>query len=276
MKSRACASWRYARLGTLIVVLSTVSGTAAAQDTTVPDTMPMPADTAASAPSGTGTAGDMAQEQDRPWKGEAEAGVINTTGNSRSESLRGRIKLQYEPGQWRHGLTGDFVRVSEGSATTAEQYNGTLKSDRTLSKRSYVFAAARYEADRIAGYSPRVAESAGYGRRFPFSERVRLETEAGAGGRHTWATDGTRKSEAILRLAATLTWKIGAMSEFTEAAFSEFGESNVHSESQTSLTTRINADFSMKVNVTVKHDTVVSVERHKTDTITSVTLVYDL
>jgi len=50
----------------------------------------------------------------------------------------------------------------------------------------------------------------------------------------------------------------------------------VHSESSTSLKTKVNTSFSMKVNMTLKHDTVVPAEHYKTDTITSVTLVYDL
>lgn len=211
-----------------------------------------------------------------PWTGEAEAGLINTTGNSRSESLRARIKLQYEPGQWKHSLAGDLVHVSEAGTTTTEQYNAALKSDRALTERSYLFVTARYETDRSAGSSPRVSETTGYGRRFVFAERARLEAEAGGGGRHTWATDGTRESEGILRLAVRCFLRIGALSELSEEAFSEFGESNVHSESSSSLKARLNSVLSLKVNVTVKHDTVVIEGRHKTDTITSTTLVYDL
>jgi putative salt-induced outer membrane protein len=248
-----------------------------AQEAPGPDAAPTAPATVSTAPSSTAAgAEEPGRKPDRPWKGEAEAGIINATGNSRSESVRARIKLQYEPGQWRHALTGDFIRVAEQGITTTEQYNAAWKSDRALSRRSFVYGAARYETDRIAGYSPRVAESAGYGRKFPFSDRLRLEAEAGAGGRHTWATDGTRKSEAIVRIASRFFWGFGAQSEFSEEAFSEFGDENVHSESQTSLKTRINADFSMKANVTVKHDTVVAADRHKTDTITSLTLVYDL
>jgi putative salt-induced outer membrane protein len=212
----------------------------------------------------------------RAWSGEAEAGVITANGNSRSESLRARFKLEYEPGAWKHGLRSDFVRVSEGGETTTEQFTAAGKSERTLTPRSYLFGTARWENDRFAGYGPRISEAAGYGRRFPFSDRLKLALEAGGGGRHTWFSDGTRESEVILRLAADLTWKLGEASEFSENAFSEFGEEDVHSESSTSLKVRVNESFSLKVNVTVKHDTVVPDDRQKIDRITSLTLVYDL
>lgn len=212
----------------------------------------------------------------RPWKGEIEAGLITANGNSKSESHRARLQLSYAAGPWKHGGSAETVRVSERGATTTEQYTASIKTTRSLSTRSYAFGTTRYEADRIAGYSPRVAESVGYGRRFLLSERLLFEAEAGPGGSHTWYTDGTRKSEAILRLALRAAWKIGVTSELSEDAFSELGEKNVHTESQTSFKSRINASFSLKMNVQIKHNTVVLADRHKTDTLTSVTLVYDL
>jgi putative salt-induced outer membrane protein len=212
----------------------------------------------------------------RSWDGEAEAGVVATNGNTRSDNLRARVKLQYLRGRWQHGLASDYLRFAEGGMTTAEQFNAAVKSDRALTARSYAFIGALYSTDRFAGYSPRISASTGYGRRFPFSASVQIEAEAGAGGRHTVFTDGARENEAILRLAAKLRWQLSMTSEFTEDAFSEIGSRNTHSESQTSLKARINAAFALKLNVTVKHDTVVPQDRYKTDTITSVTLVYDL
>ena len=270
------SNWRRQVLfstGTAITAL--IAGIADARETAVTGTVPVVAGASVSHPTTTGSA-EPGQQAASLWSGEVEAGFINTAGNSRSESMRARLKLQYEPGTWKHGLTGDFIQVSERDKITTEQFNAALKSDRALSVRSYLFVNGRYDTDRIAGYSPRVTESAGYGRRFPFTDRMVLEAETGAGGRHTWNTDGSKMSEAIVRLAVRYIWKFGSMSEFSESALSEFGESNVHSESQTSLTTRINSKFSLRVNVTVKHDTVVPVDRHKTDMITSMTLVYDL
>lgn len=269
---------------TFLVILLSAAGPAGAQEAVsegqaelLTEGTPLSAaDTKTAAP-GTSPAGtDLADKPHAAWKGQVELGVIETAGNTRSRSIRGKLKMQYEQEQWRHGFTVDTVRIEERGVTTAEQYTGTFKSDRKLTERSYLFAGIRYEADQFAGYRPRVSESAGYGRRFRFGAAVRFEAEAGAGGRHTWYTDQTRKSEAIMRAAAKVRWKTGATSEFTEEAFTEIGEQNVHSESQTSLTAKINADFSLRLNITVKHDTVVPEGRNKTDRITSVTVAYDL
>jgi putative salt-induced outer membrane protein len=89
-------------------------------------------------------------------------------------------------------------------------------------------------------------------------------------------SEGTRQNETIARLAGKMMGKFAALSDFTEEAFSEFGEHTVHSESSTSLKTRMNESFSLKLNVTVKHNTVVPQGKDKTDTISSMILVYDL
>ncbi len=254
-----------------MVLVALRTGNARAQAQSESKNGTAPAEQVATTPTGTAE-----QAEVRKWTGEVEAGGVVTSGNSESQSLRARLKLQHEAGSWKEGVAADYVKVSEQGADSAEQFTATLRADRTLTKRSYLYADGRYEANRAAGLSPRVAETAGYGRRFLFSEQVRLETEAGVGGRHTWATDGTRKSEPIGRLAVNFLWQFGAASEFSEKAFSEFGDRNVYSESNTSLKTRIDSSFSLKINLAVKHNTVVPEAQHKTDSITSVTLVYDL
>ena len=274
-------SWRAvfrfaALLGASLAVDPGSDGAAEAQGFPVFGVTPLQREGTASPPAAAEHHGTAGEDVDRHWKGEVEAGVINTTGNSRNQSLRARMKLQLRTGNWRYGLTGDFLQVQEGGTTTTEYFSAMIKADRTLNEANYLFSLARYESDRFAGYRPRVAEAAGYGRRFSFSDRIRIDTEIGVGGRHTWYTDGTRTSEGIVRLAFALRWKVGGSSELSEEVFSEFGEHDVYTESQTSLKTKINARFALKANVTVKHDTVVPDERYKTDTITSLTPVYDL
>jgi putative salt-induced outer membrane protein len=220
--------------------------------------------------------GTGSSEPGRAWKGEVEAGFIGAFGNSRSQSLRGRMKLQYKQGLWSNDLNADLVRMQENGTTTTEQFTVAAQSRRALSERSYWYLGARYETDRIAGYSPRISESTGPGRTWLFGDRLQLSAEAGVGGSQTWTTENTRQNEAILRLAGKMMWKFAATSEFTEDAFSEFGEHNVYSESSTSLKMRMNESFSLKFNVTVKHNTVVPPGKDKTDTISSMTLVYNL
>ena len=209
------------------------------------------------------------------WDGEGELGVIVTSGNTKTSSVNAKLKFDNERPRWRNHISAEYLRTSESSVTTAERYVLAGKSDYKLDHRNYLVGTLRYENDRFAGFTYRVSESIGYGHRFIDSKTTVFETEAGAGGRHTKFLDGTRDNEAIVRLAARYDWKFTPTSEFSEAAFTEIGQSNTHSESETSLKLKMNAKLAMKLSVLVKHDTRVPVDKVKTDTLTSVNLVYD-
>ncbi|HKK05622.1 MAG TPA: DUF481 domain-containing protein [Gammaproteobacteria bacterium] len=209
------------------------------------------------------------------WDGEGELGVIVTSGNTKTSSINAKLKFDNERPRWRNHIGAEYLRTSESSVTTAERYVVAGKSDYKLDEVNYLVGTLRYENDRFAGFTYRVSESVGYGHRFVNTDTMVFETEIGAGGRQTKFLDGTRDNEAIARVAAKYRWKFTPTSEFSEAAFSEIGQSNTHSESETSLKLKMNAKLAMKLSVLVKHDTQVPVDKVKTDTLTSINLVYD-
>jgi putative salt-induced outer membrane protein len=209
------------------------------------------------------------------WKAQAEAGIVMTNGNSETQNIRLQFKVEHEQERWRERLSADYLKVSEKSQTSAERFATEAKADYEFGEKDYYFLIARYETNRFAGYDAQISESAGYGRRFRFGERALLETEAGVGSRYTSYVDGVRKNEGILRIAAKFSHTIGSGSEFREEAFTEIGHTNTHTESVTSLKSRVNGNLSMKLAFTAIHNSSVPLDTKQTDTITSATLVYD-
>ncbi len=210
------------------------------------------------------------------WDGEAEAGIVMTGGNTQTESINTKFRIENERKRWRHRLNAEYFKASDKNLTTAERTSAAIKSDYKLGERHYLFAVVRYDSDTFSGYHTQISEVAGYGRRVVLSAGTRLETEAGFGGRHTRYVGGARKRDAITRLAVKFIHAFGAGTEFREEAFMEIGGDNTHTESVTSLKSRINSSFSMKLALSVVHNSRVPQDIKKTDTITSVTLVYDL
>jgi putative salt-induced outer membrane protein len=210
------------------------------------------------------------------WGGEAEAGVLLTGGNTETESINTKLKIENEGDHWRHSLNAEYFKSSDSNVTTAERKVATFKSEYKLNVSNYLFAVIRYDSDRFSGYRDQASESAGYGRRKPFGTHTKVEMEAGVGGRQTHYVDGTRKEVAILRLAAKYIHELGRTSVIREEAFTEIAEDNTHTESVTSIKTRMNGNLSMKIAFTWTHNSYVPQDIKKTDTITSVTLVYDL
>jgi putative salt-induced outer membrane protein len=210
------------------------------------------------------------------WGGEAEAGILATGGNTETESINTKLKIENERRRWRHRLNGLYYRSSDSGTTTAKRTTGTFKSDYQLTDADYLYGVVRYDSDRFSGYDAQTSETAGYGRRIPLGAGRKAELEAGAGGRQTRYVDGTRRSVAILRLAAKYTQVFWQASEFREEVLVESATDNTYTESVTSLKTKVNGNLSMKMAFTWTHNSYVPQDVRQTDTITSVTLVYDI
>jgi len=207
--------------------------------------------------------------------GEAELGLVTTSGNTNTRSVNAKLRLRYLSGPWRHEGRLEGLRTSDGDTVTAERYLANGKSDYRFNPTDYVFASVRYEDDRFSGYDYQLSEAAGYGRRMLDGERVTLDLEIGAGGRHSRETGGRQRDEGILRGAAKLGWAISATTRFTEDLLVESGESNTYTESVSALRVKINSRFALKLSMTVKHNSDVPAGVEKTDTMSAVTLAYD-
>lgn len=217
-----------------------------------------------------------AAEEEQGFGGEAELGVVSTSGNTQTSSVNAKAKLMYRADDWRHEGRLEALRSRDRSETTAERYLASGKSDYYLTKMDYLFGTLRYEEDRFSGYSYQFSEAVGYGRRVINQETLTLDLEIGAGGHHS-KESGTnvRKNEAMLRGGVKLGWDISPTARFTEELLIEGTRHNTSTESVTALTASINAHFALRLSLTVKHNSHVPADTKKTDTLSAATLVYN-
>jgi putative salt-induced outer membrane protein YdiY len=69
-------------------------------------------------------------------------------------------------------------------------------------------------------------------------------------------------------------WKLSPSAMFTQTATVERSAVNVHSSAETALSTKINGTMQMKAAFVIRNDSNVPIDKKKTDTQTSLTLVY--
>lgn len=216
-----------------------------------------------------------AAEEADGFGGEAELGLVTTSGNTHTRSINAKVMLRYMSGPWRHEGRLEGLRTSEGDKVTAERYLASGKSDYRFTPTDYVFGTVRYEDDRFSGYDYQSSEAVGYGHRMVDGERLKLDLEIGAGGRHSRETGGRQRDEGILRGAAKLGWDISETARLSEDLLVESGASNTYTDSVSALRVKINSRFALKLSVTVKHNSDVPAGTEKTDTMSAVTLAYD-
>lgn len=216
------------------------------------------------------------------WKGEAELGVLVTSGNTEETNANGRLALTHEIERWRN--TGEFSsKYSEAEGeTTAEQYKATAKTDYKFAERQYWFLRGSYEDDRFSGYDFESTATTGYGHRvWESGERSFLDLSAGAGYRYnrlnTPNADGEdAEEEAIARLAGHFDYALSENALFRQRLSTEIGldDNNTVSESETSLQSTVVGNVSMKVAFRVKHVSEPPEGTESTDTETSLSLLY--
>lgn len=220
------------------------------------------------------------KEEAKNWKGDIQFGYVMTSGNTENTNINGKIHLGGNLEKWRHLVTVEAFSTSDNDRTTAEHYKLKYQVDRKYKDGHYFFTNTAYEEDRFSGYDYRSTISAGYGFRAYDKNKMTLDTEFGAGYRHsmlivdpvTGATD--EENEAMLRLAAKYHWDIeenrSLMSDLTVDA----GENTTISELEVGFVTMIAGDLSFKASYMTRYTSDVPVDKEKLDTITSINLLY--
>jgi len=208
------------------------------------------------------------------WSGEAELGLVLTTGNTETQSINAKTKVINERAAWRHTFAATVLNTADDVRTTSEKYFLSGQSDYKFSEFEYFFGIVTYEDDRFSGYDYQVSEVLGYGRRIIHEPSLTLDLEGGPGARQSKTTNGDSDNELIVRLAGNLEWKISDSADFSEQLSTEIGEDKTITKSITALKAQIVGSLAMKVSLTIKHTSEVPMGNKKTDSETALTLVY--
>ncbi len=210
------------------------------------------------------------------FSGKGELGVIFARGNSDTESANAQLDLVYNIERWTNEFNARGVYARDSGDTNASRFVLANKLDYKLSERDYVLGALRYDRDRFSNFRFQATASVGYGRRLIVEENQRLKVEIGPGFRRSEIRDtGETESEAILRGFADYWRDLTETTRLTNRLLVESSTDNTFVENATGLSVAINSRVSMKAGFTVRHNTDVEPGRKKTDTLTTLNLVYN-
>lgn len=106
------------------------------------------------------------------WKSEDEAGVIISTGNSRTQSLSAKEKTTYEWSLNTLDSKASYLESKNEGKLSALRWDAGLRYERSLGDRWRIFLGQSVESDTFAGYRQRHASDLGARRWF-----VKIEKE---------------------------------------------------------------------------------------------------
>jgi putative salt-induced outer membrane protein YdiY len=137
-----------------------------------------------------------------PWKLTADLGYVNTSGNTRVQTLTAGDKLEHHRGRWL--LTQDAAAVwgTTDGVENAGRYGVGLRADYALSKRLGLYGLGSWRRNTFAGISRQFDEGGGAVFHALVPNPQQLDLELGLGAAQRRAVTGVEDNFATGRLAA--------------------------------------------------------------------------
>lgn len=209
------------------------------------------------------------------WTGKAELGAVLARGNTESDTVAAKFDTAYTTGLWKHAFGASLLSAATDSVTTADRWELREQSDYTLSERSYLFGALRYEDDEFSAYAYQGTISGGYGYKFIDTEATKFRGQIGAGYRSYEAADtGETGSDAIARGDIYFEHLLTSTTRIIDKFLVEAGADNTFLQNELSLEVKMTDALALGVTLAVRHNTDVPVGIENTDTVLTANLVY--
>jgi len=207
-------------------------------------------------------------------KGEGEFGYTSTSGNTDTTTLNAKLGIGKKIDKWDHNAKLELLKSSNTGVDSADSIVFTEKSEYRFAEKTFAYGKLRYEDDKFSGFDHQTVISFGAGHVFSELGKHSLQVSAGIGYRDLETDTGIKEQEAVLDGELKYAYKISETSEFNQNFFIESGSSNTYSKSETFLKLVVVGNLGAKFAYEIKNNSDVPVGVEKTDTITTVTLVY--
>jgi len=210
------------------------------------------------------------------WTAKGELGASFATGNSENESANAALEVKNTLEKWTHtmGFAGNYG--SDSSTTTAQRWEVRGQSDYKFTERAYWFGAGRYEDDRFSAYDFQATAATGLGYKFIDTERTKFWVQGGPGYRFAEVrATGESEDGLIFRGDVGFEHQLTATTKVVDRLLVEAGSDNTYVQNDLGLEVTITGALGLRVGYQVRHNTDVDPGIEKTDTLTTVGLLYE-
>ena len=222
------------------------------------------------------------------WSGTAEAGHVIASGNTENETANAKLAFTNTLERWKHTVGGAGLYASDDDGETANRWDVYGQSDYNVSPRTFWFGAVRYGEDAFSGFEYQATASTGIGRKFIDTDTTKFAGTAGVGYTFFETRDAfdevtgvliePGESDSSIVFRGTLDFE-HALTESTmliDRFRVEAGADNTYLQNELSLQVKINTVLALALGYTVRHNTDPPVGFEKTDTLTTINLVYEM
>jgi putative salt-induced outer membrane protein len=209
------------------------------------------------------------------WSGKGTFGGVLARGNTETETINLNVDVENKLEQWTHKAGASMLRTVTEDITSADRWEVRGESQYSLTERSYLFGALRYEDDAFTDYSYQATATGGYGYRFIMTETTKLEGQIGAGYRQAeLRVTGEQEDGIIARGALNFEHKLTGTTLVYDRLLVESGSDNTFVQNALGIEVKINDTFALGLDYAVRHNTDVLPGTDKTDQVLTANLVY--
>lgn len=210
------------------------------------------------------------------WSGKGDVGASIATGNSENQAASANLELKNRVDQWQHtiGLAGNYG--NDGNTTTAQRWEVRGQTQYDFAPRAYAFGAARYEDDRFSQFDYQATLAGGLGYKIIDSEKTKFWVQGGPGYRYAEIQEtGETEDGLIFRGDVGFEHQLTATTKVVDRLLVEAGSDNTYVQNDLGLEVSITGALGLRVAYQVRHNTDVDPGVEKTDTLTTVGLLYE-
>lgn len=215
------------------------------------------------------------------WTGKGEAGVALASGNTDTKTANAKVAASLKADTWEHSgtLAGQYVR--NGGDTTAKRWELGAQTRYSFSGNTFWYGGARYEQDRFSGFDHQGVVNTGIGRRFIDNDTTKLAGQAGIGYKfyetlgtlaEPGSTDSSVAGVANLDFEHQLTSTTSVFNRFG----AEFTSDSNFFQNQIGVAVKMTDRIALSLAYAVRHNTAPPSGFRKTDTLSTVNLVYEV
>lgn len=209
------------------------------------------------------------------WVGKGELGLVVARGNSEASTVNAKLELAEESENWKNGFNLAALSATNDGTQNAERYAFSWQTDYKFSEVVFAFGNLRYEDDRFSGFDYQASASAGIGRHFIDDDTTKLTAQLGSGYKR-------RKDDLTNETTGSLVWTgeikfQRALTETTsliEKLVVESDSDNTFAKNELSIQVKMNSKLSLAAGLGVRFNSDPPAGRKKTDTLTTINLVY--
>jgi putative salt-induced outer membrane protein len=215
------------------------------------------------------------------WTGKGEAGMAIANGNSDTRTANARVAAAHKSGSSENSFFVGGLYVRNEGETTARRWEAGAQTRQNFRGNNFWYGGARYEEDRFSGFDHQGLVTTGIGRRFIENDTTKLIGQIGVGYKfweslETLLEPADKDSSATGVASVEFEHKLTGTTTLFNRFGGEFTSNNNFLQNELGVAVKMTDRIALAVAYAVRHNTDPPDGFEKTDTLSTVNLVYEI